>query len=459
MSNEQEFGLRVKSVHVKKLFGMYDHDIVLKSEERTTIIFGRNGAGKTVIFRLIHALLGGGLATVADLFRFAYEEFRVVFNNEDQVIVKRKEEKEDANLRLIYLEGGGKQLGDCELSTQFITEIASSLVERSRRFHPIGQYRWVSSETGETLDAFQVVDRWGLLSNDDIFPSQYSKWKQLLKIRKAPDIYFIQYQRLLKLVKNSTPKMTGEEASYTIRNTVSEYSVDLKKQIDKTQSEYGRESQRLEQTYPQRFLGNLGSSNQKILSSDEIQNGLETIEGQLESYQRLGIIDDLSPVPKIDSLAEKKLDNTYIKAMSIYVQDTETKLEILDKLARRLQLFLDLIDYKFKNKKLEVDQKSHDLKIRTKFEDRQNLNLSDLSSGEQHQLVLTYELLFHTSANTLVLIDEPELSLHVEWQERFRSDLKSIIDLVHFDALLATHSPYIVNGHNDLLVGLSVKVE
>jgi hypothetical protein len=33
-----------------------------------------------------------------------------------------------------------------------------------------------------------------------------------------------------------------------------------------------------------------------------------------------------------------------------------------------------------------------------------------------------------------------------------------VIDVVGFDALLATHSPYIINGHNELTVGLSVRV-
>ena len=46
------------------------------------------------------------------------------------------------------------------------------------------------------------------------------------------------------------------------------------------------------------------------------------------------------------------------------------------------------------------------------------------------------------------------------WNGRsgFWTDLKAVIDLVGFDALLATHSPHIINGHNDLTVALSVQV-
>jgi len=80
--------------------------------------------------------------------------------------------------------------------------------------------------------------------------------------------------------------------------------------------------------------------------------------------------------------------------------------------------------------------------------------LEALFSGEQHELVLHYDLLFRVRPNTLVLIDEPELSLHVAWQKRFLPDLLEIVAAAEFDVLVATHSPYIVGDHSDLMIGL-----
>ncbi len=82
------------------------------------------------------------------------------------------------------------------------------------------------------------------------------------------------------------------------------------------------------------------------------------------------------------------------------------------------------------------------------------LPLDSLSSGEQHELVLHYDLLFKVKQNTIVLIDEPELSLHVGWQKKFLSDLTAIVELSGIDAVVATHSPFIVGDRNDLMVGL-----
>ena len=87
-------------------------------------------------------------------------------------------------------------------------------------------------------------------------------------------------------------------------------------------------------------------------------------------------------------------------------------------------------------------------------DDNAPLLLDSLSSGEQHELVLHYDLLFRVPSNTIVLIDEPELSLHVAWQKRFLSDLVDIVKLSGFDALIATHSPFIVGAREDLMVGL-----
>jgi predicted ATP-binding protein involved in virulence len=81
----------------------------------------------------------------------------------------------------------------------------------------------------------------------------------------------------------------------------------------------------------------------------------------------------------------------------------------------------------------------------------QQLDSDDLSSGEQHELVMIYELLFKTKADSLLLIDEPEISLHIAWQKHVLPDLKQIITLAPMDVILATHSPQLASGNLDLI--------
>lgn len=82
------------------------------------------------------------------------------------------------------------------------------------------------------------------------------------------------------------------------------------------------------------------------------------------------------------------------------------------------------------------------------------LPLESLSSGEQHELVLFFELLFKVPSGSLVLIDEPEISLHIVWQEQFLDDVQKITQLANIDVLMATHSLDIITGHSDLVVSL-----
>ncbi len=83
-----------------------------------------------------------------------------------------------------------------------------------------------------------------------------------------------------------------------------------------------------------------------------------------------------------------------------------------------------------------------------------DIPLSGLSSGEQHELVLFFQLLFDTEPNSLLLIDEPEISLHISWQNHFINDLKEVIILNNLSAIIATHSPDIINKNWKLTVQL-----
>jgi predicted ATP-binding protein involved in virulence len=68
--------------------------------------------------------------------------------------------------------------------------------------------------------------------------------------------------------------------------------------------------------------------------------------------------------------------------------------------------------------------------------------------------VLTYDLLFNVKPNSLVLIDEPEISLHVTWQKEFLNDIVRIAAINSSRFIVATHSPQIINKFWSQTVGL-----
>jgi predicted ATPase len=67
-----------------------------------------------------------------------------------------------------------------------------------------------------------------------------------------------------------------------------------------------------------------------------------------------------------------------------------------------------------------------------------------LSSGEQQILILFSYIAFNSQDGKVFIIDEPELSLHIKWQEDFLEKLERITPKAT-QLILATHSPILAN--------------
>ncbi|WHO38207.1 AAA family ATPase [Sphingobium sp. AP49] len=75
------------------------------------------------------------------------------------------------------------------------------------------------------------------------------------------------------------------------------------------------------------------------------------------------------------------------------------------------------------------------------------LELSKLSSGEKQLLIFLSETLLQEQRHYIFMADEPELSMHVEWQEDLVPALLKINP--NAQVIFATHSPDIVNVYQD----------
>lgn len=78
--------------------------------------------------------------------------------------------------------------------------------------------------------------------------------------------------------------------------------------------------------------------------------------------------------------------------------------------------------------------------------DNKRLRYSELSSGEQNRIATALKIIANAENNTLILIDEPEISLHLRWQMDFHSFITEIMsEYENYHVLIATHSPVIVS--------------
>lgn len=72
----------------------------------------------------------------------------------------------------------------------------------------------------------------------------------------------------------------------------------------------------------------------------------------------------------------------------------------------------------------------------------------ELSSGEQQLLSLIIKITANATPGAVVLIDEPEISLHVAWQQALPTLLDSISSSLECSFVVATHSPVITASAN-----------
>ena len=441
---------RLAEFKINSLFGLYDHRIALNLKEHITIIIGPNGRGKTVCLKLIEALFRKKFSYFVDI-PFKSAEF--VFTDGEIIIVERMPS------------GDSPDSFDYSVSLTLTAPsqpplmwtpgtVDNKVLRELRRYIPrywvqMEADLWVDERDGEELTFAELVER------EHIPPKLSSTLEQKIpeefsRLIGNIDCHLIETQRLLVLPTSSASE---EELRYGVVRqrlrgstlAIQQKAQKLKTILKDTLGTYANLSQSLDRTFPLRVFEAQGTAN---LSQSELREELKKLDKRREDLMSAGILDtEYQPV----TMHGGDIEPGVAMALEIYVKDAIKKLDVFNSLLSRLDLFGELIKKRFIDKTLHIDRESG-FKIISKT--RMPIPLDKLSSGEQHQLILIFDLLFEVTADSLILIDEPELSLHVAWQKTFIESLTRIIALNSFDVLLATHSPAVVARHFKLAVEL-----
>ncbi len=196
-----------------------------------------------------------------------------------------------------------------------------------------------------------------------------------------------------------------------------------------------------------RFLSTLDALPEEV-DPERLQQRLDELRDLLEELARLGLIDPMDLPPELPRLPPEQRP-----LVLVYVEQQLAKLESLQTLRDQIRQLLRLLHRRLRLKQVRIDRR---LGYAVLLASGQLLPLDRLSSGEQHLIVLLHRLLFETTPQTLVLLDEPELSWHVEWQYSFMDDLLRLAELTGGQFLIATHSPQIVGNHWDRTLEITV---
>lgn len=425
---------------VEGLFGRYDHNIPLRQEERVTVIHGPNGVGKTAVLRLMEAACQGNLEEILPVIPF--RRLTMELADGAQIIWRRADTQEEqsdlnrASRTLIWdvmMPDGAKDtwsrvIGswakylDDKGSDQSDTDIASALAAI------INAQPMMVADPRQRLDAYRKAA--ALV--------QGIRFETLL-------VRIDRLQRTSIDTQSEDPRESAYNRSRKARHpTIEIYSEALQDYFDRTLQEYHELAQTLDQSFFKRLM-----RARDTLSIQELQARLNDVEARRVRLRRWGLLPDLDDGAPI---VPDEVDPRDVRALSLNVEDNEAKLPHLERFAAKLERFEQSMNSRLLHKQLHLSR-ARGLEIQDA--DGADLTLDKLSSGEQHQLILLFDMLFHTSPGSLVLIDEPELSLHLTWQELFLPELIEIADLSDLDFVVATHSPDIIGRYVQLEVPLT----
>lgn len=466
--------LRIKRITVGKLFGIFDHEIGMKLHDRITIIHGPNGYGKTTILRMVNSLFS---KRYFDLRHIPFREFKVDLEDGRSIVVTKSDGEQRNRLSI-----KGKQKRHRVLKLSLLQngrevesgEIPSPSPEEweARSHFPLGAFEqfvpglvretrdvWRYFPNNEELGLEDVIERFG----EHVPAPISSKLERLVdlewlnQIQKSTKVRFIESQRLLRVARSPKRSREYSDTPPSLELSVAVHADDLAKAIQAKLAEYATLSQSLDRTFPVRLVEEMQSpavAGQRFVVTSELRHKLTELEEKRNRLQDAGLLDKQED---LRFQVPEELQEPTQRVLPVYVADVEKKLSVFDDIAAKIDLLKAVVNSRFSFKRMSINKEKGFLFT---TDEGQPLSPAHLSSGEQHMLVLFSELLFRVEPNSLIMIDEPEISLHVTWQRQFLKDLQGVTELAMFDALIATHSPQIVHDRwDDLTVELERSVE
>ena len=101
--------------------------------------------------------------------------------------------------------------------------------------------------------------------------------------------------------------------------------------------------------------------------------------------------------------------------------------------------FQDMIDHLFSYTGKTIDRKSNDIVF---YQNGERLSPYRLSSGEKQMVLILLTVLVREGSHSVLFMDEPEASLHIEWQQKLIGMIRELNP--DLQLILTTHSPAVI---------------
>lgn len=410
---------KIDKIKIEGFWG--DKSIEIKFNSDVNFFIGVNGSGKTTVINLIAAALSADFPTLERLsFKMIHIKLSEIGGTKKPVI----EVKKNQSKRLSY-----------QHIKYYIKEMAS---EKFQVY---------------SLDEYE----------EKILIRRQMKRRQLITIpeRKETGVS----SKLKTIINTSWLSIHRSNSQNGLQEESYESSVD--KKLDELSSEIGKYLSILsakisEET--EKFQKNIifslltGQTQDQVLSAvkelnlKEERKALEEIFKKLDLNNKkelkaldklfIGVEEALSKYNLNQRVTINELDSLFTLFRSHRVVESwKSLLKEQEKILSPKTTFLKVLNSLFQEKRILINDKNEIVAI-TKSD--KTLSVNELSSGEKQLIIILGEALLQESTPWVYIADEPELSLHVSWQEKLIGNLKLLNP--ESQIICATHSPDIISS-------------
>ncbi|HAS0908363.1 AAA family ATPase [Enterobacter asburiae] len=464
--------LELKRFSIKKLYGYKDVELIFNG--KSTIIIAENGAGKTTLINALKSTLKG---EIDELRKVRCESIEIEIGNKKYIITI-------AELGFSDFLSSSFVPPSYELLVRYLS---SSQVDdllsftRSRPVRDAKNTTWYDTLHRRSPYARSDIDQmltelkrafnrfYSSHNESDLFSSDNSERTEstinLEKIKKITSdidiIYLPTYRRIEKatlrdrfnreendrfaLVDGEMVKMSNSQPSssniefglYDVESKLKEISSSIERR-----SSLGYRS--LSATIIEDMMtGKINAlTRPKLPSISELSRFLGRVVNKDKEENKRIIEEVTSIMESKEQLANNKMLNYFLSKLKGVIDSTkelELKIESFVEICNK---YLQLSD---DSKSLNYDVESLQVIVKDVFTNNP-IELEDLSSGEKQIISLMAHMYLDHTKKKIVLIDEPELSLSLEWQEHVLVDIANSPSVLQLLAI--THSPFVFN--NDL---------
>lgn len=423
--------MQFKYLHIKNLFGLYNYDIEFFHEEenKLTILTGPNGYGKTTVLTILDSLSSESLYY---FYLLKYEMIEVGLSDGTCLHIEQSfaDEKNSEKDRV----SDTKQASVKEVRFSWLNEDNSLIcyflynsnvirkAKRNVRFH-----HGILFETWE--------------QNTDDIDKELLKNKQFNEYIAhdiGQDIFLMQLESLrTKFIHANRIYNEANEKNDIL--PIQRIRQKLQKELSSAYQNYLQQSQRIDSQFISRVI-----SKEKSSISEEVYKQLaQEVTRKRDELFYFRLTDNIG-IPAYDK------DDSFI--LYNYIKGLGEKYANYGNWAEKLNLFNKLLQTKKFAQKNITFSPQHGFQIISANGDILEENL--LSSGEQNEIVLLFLLIFEVSDNSVLLIDEPENSLHVVWQQNFLDDIQEIARIKNLQVIISTHSISIVSRGQENTIDL-----